>query len=334
MKTKSPINESVGIDISKLSLDVFIHTKKIHKKFPNNKKGFSEMIKWAKAESIKLKQVIWCFENTGWYGLLLGRFLFEKKLNYSCINSIEIKRAMGLNRGKTDKKDAEQIARFAWLRKDELERSQPTPAILIDLQGLMSYREQLVKQSTSLKNLSKSVVVTLANKKRNHTLTLIQKTIKHLQTQIIKTELESDELIKSEALISKNYKLSRSVKGVGRILATQMILHTHNYTRFHDWRRFSSYCGMAPFPYQSGTSVYRRTRLHSIGDKKMKSLLSMSAISAIQADQELKDYFMKRVKEGKPKMLVLNIIRNKIVSRIFATVKRGTPFVVHDKSVA
>lgn len=59
----------------------------------------------------------------------------------------------------------------------------------------------------------------------------------------------------------------------------------------------------------------------------MKSLLTMSAISAIQADKELKQYFKKRIEEGKPKMVVLNIIRNKIVSRIFATVKRGTPYV-------
>jgi len=59
----------------------------------------------------------------------------------------------------------------------------------------------------------------------------------------------------------------------------------------------------------------------------MKSLLSMSAISAIQHDKELKNYYSKRVEEGKPKMVVLNIIRNKIVARIFATVNRGTPFV-------
>jgi transposase len=60
----------------------------------------------------------------------------------------------------------------------------------------------------------------------------------------------------------------------------------------------------------------------------------MSAISAIQADKELKVYFKKRVEEGKPKMLVLNIIRNKLVSRIFATVKRGTPFVELNKFAA
>ena len=43
----------------------------------------------------------------------------------------------------------------------------------------------------------------------------------------------------------------------------------------------------------------------------------MSAISAIQHDRELKAYYEKRIAEEKPKMVVLNIIRNKIVSRVF-----------------
>ena len=60
----------------------------------------------------------------------------------------------------------------------------------------------------------------------------------------------------------------------------------------------------------------------------------MSAISAIQHDAELKMYYKKRVEEGKHKMTALNIIRNKIVARIFATVKRGTPYVEINKFAA
>ena len=66
----------------------------------------------------------------------------------------------------------------------------------------------------------------------------------------------------------------------------------------------------------------------------MKNLLSMAAISAIQHDNELKIYYKKRLEEGKPKMVVLNIIRNKIVSRVFATVNRGTPYVEINKFLA
>jgi len=41
----------------------------------------------------------------------------------------------------------------------------------------------------------------------------------------------------------------------------------------------------------------------------------------------LKYYYKKKVAEGKPKMVALNNVRNKILSRAFAVVKRGTPYV-------
>jgi transposase len=63
-----------------------------------------------------------------------------------------------------------------------------------------------------------------------------------------------------------------------------------------------------------------------IHPKCLSCILTPSAYSAIQSDLELKHYFKKRVEEGKQKMVVLNIIRNKIVSRVFAAVKRGTPY--------
>lgn len=52
---------------------------------------------------------------------------------------------MGLVRGKSDKTDSYQIARFAWLRKEELECSVPMSLKLVELQRMMSLREQLVK---------------------------------------------------------------------------------------------------------------------------------------------------------------------------------------------
>jgi transposase len=331
---KKEIKESVGIDVSKLTLDVFIHTRRDHKQFLNNKKGFESMLKWVNQVTNCKEGIIWCFEHTGWYCVLLSQFMHESKQHYCCVNPLEIKRSMGLKRGKTDKQDAEQIARFAWLRKEELETSIPVPVKLIELQRLMSLREQLVKQSTALKSLSKGMLVTLEKKSGDISVGIIKQTLKQLGVQIKKVEKAMEALIKTEEVMWQNYQMSKSVKGVGNVLATQMLLHTHNYTRFETWREFSSYCGLVPFPHQSGTSINRKPRNHSISDKKMKSLLSMSAISAIQADKELKIYFNKRVEEGKPKMLVLNIIRNKLVSRIFATVRRGTPFVEMKKFAA
>lgn len=53
----------------------------------------------------------------------------------------------------------------------------------------------------------------------------------------------------------------------------------------------------------------------------------MCAISAIQHNPEMKTYYQKRVSLGKNKMSTINIIRNKLIARIFAVVKRQTPYV-------
>jgi transposase len=326
--------ETVGIDVSKLTLDVYVHNLGQHQQFPNNKKGYLQMLKWLRSLRITVSGTLFCFEHTGWYCILLSYFLHEKGLMYCCVNPIEIKRSVGFRRGKSDKADSRDIAYFAWLRRNEIKPSVPPPANIIELQRMMSLREQLVKQTTALKNLRNGMLQLVTNVSQDRSVMIIDQSLRHLEKQIRLVEREMEVLIKADPQMNKNYKLSKTVKGVGRILAIQMLLHTHNYTRFENWRQFASYCGLVPYPYQSGTSIHGRNRIHPVSDKKMKSLLSMSACSAIQHDKELHSYYLKRVEEGKHKMIVFNIIRNKIVSRIFATVKRGTPYVELNQFVA
>ncbi|HZY80504.1 MAG TPA: IS110 family transposase, partial [Cyclobacteriaceae bacterium] len=53
----------------------------------------------------------------------------------------------------------------------------------------------------------------------------------------------------------------------------------------------------------------------------------MAALRAAHTDKELNIYYQKRIEDGKSKLETLNIIRNKIVSRIFAVAKRQTHYV-------
>jgi transposase len=327
------VTQTIGIDVSKLTLDLYVRTTNVHKKFTNDLKGFKQIISWTTKQKINLEETLFCFEHTGWYCLMLSYYLYENNYRYCCVNAIEIKRSMGLKRGKSDKADAWEIANYAWLRRDELTPSIPPVKKLIELQRMMSLREQLVKQLTASKNLYKGMQEIVIDQK-DVTVSILQENINNLEKHILTTEKAMNELIKQDQTMITNYKLSKTVKGVGMVLAVQMLLHTHNYTRFESSRQFSAYCGLVPYPYQSGTSINGRNKIHPISDKKMKSLLSMSAISAIQHDKELKLYYQKRVEEGKPKMVVLNIIRNKIVSRVFATVNRGTPYVEINKFLA
>ena len=57
----------------------------------------------------------------------------------------------------------------------------------------------------------------------------------------------------------------------------------------------------------------------------------MCALSSISAKGELKDYFERKVAEGKNKMLIINNIRNKLIHRICACVRDNK---IYDRKVA
>lgn len=278
------VRQTIGIDVSKITLDVYIQTTKVHHQFTNDSKGFNQLISWLKKQKVTLDETLFCFEHTGWYCLLLSYFLYENQYAYCCVNAIEIKRSIGLRRGKSDKTDAWEIANYAWLRREVLLPSTPPAKNLIELQRMMSLREQLVKQLTASKNLYKGMQELVVDELNDVSMIIIKDNMTQLNNQITATEKAINELIKQDETMITNYKLSKTVKGVGMVLAVQMLLHTHNYTRFESSRQFASYCGLVPYPYQSGTSIHGRNKIHPISDRKMKSLLSMSAISAIQHD--------------------------------------------------
>ena len=52
----------------------------------------------------------------------------------------------------------------------------------------------------------------------------------------------------------------------------------------------------------------------------------MAALSAINVKGDIQEYYHRKVAEGKNKMSVINAIRNKLIHRIFAVVKRSTPY--------
>jgi transposase len=71
----------------------------------------------------------------------------------------------------------------------------------------------------------------------------------------------------------------------------------------------------------------KKTKVSQLADKTMKTLLDLSAKNAIQYDKDLREYYLRRLEKSKSKMSTINIVRNKILYRMFAIVKRGSPFV-------
>jgi len=320
----------IGIDISKLDYDVahldakgtVIGTKK----FSNCISGFKSMVNWIK-RSTPTEQLLFCLEHTGVYCLGICVFFEEHGLNYSLQSGLQIKRSMGIQRGKNDKADACVIGKYAYLNRNEIDCYQLPSKVILKLKQLVSYRERLVKSNVALKTAAKELKAFTDKDLHGYIVSDSQKHINHISRSIIEIDHKLRQIIAEDPDLNKMFNLIISVKGVGLQIAINMIVVTHGFTRFKNWRKFSCYCGLAPFEYKSGSSIRGKTKVSHLGNKKIKAIIGNGIASAIQHDPEIASYYKRKLKEGKHKMVVMNAIKNKLVSRIFAVVKRETPYV-------
>lgn len=325
--------EVVGIDVSKKTLDAYCHHAQVHKEFVNDVVGYKSLLKWV-LKVTKGTAVFYCFENTGYYSLKLALYFTSQAIVYVEESPLKIKRSSGIVKEKTDRLDAKLIARYAWIYKDELSPSTVKSTSHLEVGRLLALRDQLVRNNAGLKGTLKEMKVLLSSSTTDSGCISLKRSIDYIAKQVKAIEVRIKEIISEDDSMKKNYELLTSLKGVGLVVACQLIYHTGNFTRFDSWRAFSSYCGTAPFKHQSGTSIHRRKKCHYLGDRKMKSLLSMASVSAIQHDSELRLYYKRKLAEGKDKMLAINNVRNKLIARAFAVVKRGTPYVVLQQHAA
>ena len=320
--------ESLGIDVSKKTLDARLHLSKSHRQFANSAKGFKELLSWSKKQTeLEQGQILICFEHTGLYSLPLALFLDKTRICFCMVAAMEIKRSLGIVRGKNDKVDAKRIAEYAYLRREQLKPTDLPSNNILTLQKLLSLRARLVKERAGYKGSMKEYKTMLKQNDLGSGIDIHKKMIHYLGKQIDAIELQLNQIIDEDEKIKKLYFLVTSVKGVGLVLGLNFLVTTNCFKGIKDGRKFACYAGIAPFDKQSGTSLKTKSRVSHYANKKMKALLNLAATSAIQFDQEIKIYYQKRVADGKSKMSTLNIVRNKIVHRVFAAVNRGTPFV-------
>ncbi|RED91100.1 IS110 family transposase [Marinoscillum furvescens] len=317
----------IGIDVSKSHLDISIYGENIHCKLDNNERGFEEMIEWVcKHTHCSLEQVLFAFEHTGLYSLSLSIFLNENQYVFAVIPGLELKRSLGMRRGKNDKVDARAIAEYVYEKREKIKPYVMPDNRQLQLQRLLSYRERLVKERAAFKGRFKEYKSILKRDDHQVLFASHQRMIELQNEEIKKVEDELYRLIEEDPELSNQFKLINSIKGVGPQTALLMIILTQGFKSFNEWRKFASYSGIAPFPYESGTMI-RKKKVSHLANKRIKALLTCCAGTAIQFNPEMKLYYQRRISEGKNEMSTLNIVRNKLLSRIFAVVQRGTPYV-------
>lgn len=326
----------IGIDISKKWIDVSLtidgqKTHMKHRRFGNQTKSFAKMLQWifsyAQAQQICDAQWLFCMEHTGIYTLPLTFFLEQNQLDYVTESALRINRSLGLNRAKNDKNDSKAIAKYAYLHVSDLKINNIASKTLLQLKDLMAFRDRLIKHGNAINVPVKEAKQVLGNDFLDDIEQDTKEIFELIKDKIRKVEKKIMSIIQADEQLQKIYDLATSIKGIGMICAVQLIIHTKAFTAFENHRKFACYISIAPFARQSGSSLNSKAKVSPLGHRKLKALLTNAAMSAIQYNKELKAYYHRRGEEGKNKFCVLNAVKNKLLSYVFATVNRGTPFV-------
>jgi transposase len=318
----------IGIDVSKLTLDVFIHGVSYYFVVENGPKGFVRLLETTcKEANCKKENLLFCFENTGKYSQMLSVFLHTQSIGFVMEPALKIKKSLGLTRGKNDKVDAHRIAIYAYEKIESLKLTILPGEKIDQIKALLTLREKLVKHRTAYKNGITDLYDCYKDGEKKFIKGMQERLIENLNNEIERVENQLKVIIKEDEDLYKNYQLLLSIKGIGKIVAFYFIAFTANFTRFKDARAFCCYCGIAPFGYSSGITK-GNPKVSHMANHKLKSLLNMAAMSAIRSKGEYRQYYKQRIDVvGKNKMSTLNIIRNKLVYRAFAVINRGTPYV-------
>ena len=328
-------NYFVGIDVSKQTLDVaFIveqHSEKstpCWKVFANNEKGLFEMKQWLQSNQVSLNdETLFVIENTGLYHRMLVDFCNKHQLQLCIENGTQVKWSLGIARGKSDKVDSRRLATYAVRFADRLKPAAALHEGIQAIKDLISLRNRHIVQLSSLRSYLKELKATTNPQAVKELEKIHLPLIAAMKVAIKKTEAAIIKKIQANDLTKKQYSLLLSIPCIGPVTAAYLIACTNAFTTCSSGKQLACYCGVVPFEYQSGISIKGKHHVHKMANKNLKALLHLCAISAIKYVQEIKDYFNRKVEEGKHKMSVINAIRNKLVLRAFAVIKNDKPFV-------
>lgn len=320
----------IGTDVSKNELDFAVMCGKtllFHQEIANTEQAITLFIKGLdKLPAFDLGNAIFCMEHTGIYNNHLLGYLHKKTANIWLESAIQIKRSSGNIRGKNDKVDAIRIADYAYTKRDKVRLGAPKREVIQQLANLTGVRTRLIEAKKMLKTPLQEQDSFNTKRVARQGAAVCSHTLKAINADLEKADRAIDELIAKDLELKRLFGLVASVTGIGKVTATQILITTNEFKDIDNPKQYACYAGVVPFIKESG--IFKgKGRVSHMANKKVKTLLHMSAIVAIQYNQDLKQYYDRKVNEQKKnKMSVINAVRNKLILRIFACVNHNSPY--------
>lgn len=311
----------LGIDIAKLKFNAcLINTsgKLKHRVFPNASTGFKQLLDWLSKQSAE--PVHACLEATGTYGEPLALFLHEAGHTVSVVNPAAIKAFAGsrLSRTKTDKVDAELIARFC--RAHQPPAWAPLPAEVRELQALVRRLESLLEMRVMEENrLSSGIRVEAVRQS-------VEEHLAYLSEQIKRTEGLIRDHINAHPTLKRQRELLDSIPGIAEATAALLLAEITDINQYRSARQVAAYAGLVPRERQSGSSLRGRTRLSKVGNARLRRALYFPAITALRCSPFFKAWAEGLRRRGKCKMSVICAVMRKLVHVAYGVLKSGELF--------
>ena len=326
----------VGIDVASLSFTAAVGKTPWQlvirpTEFANDFDSFPKFLHWLQHHNLQPDNAILCMEATGVYSEALAYFIHANGYRIAVEPPLKVKRSFDTSGHKSDAVDSRQIAEYACRYFDELAFWQPKIDILEQIKVLLNTREQFSAQLTahrnSLKTLQRKVVVTpLAEQLHQDNITQLKNHIKSIEEEI-------QRLIDQDPSYRQMVSLLMSVPGVGLLLAAQMLVIVENSPEPVSAKTLAAYIGICPYEHFSGTSVFKRSSSRHYGPAAVRKLLYLAAMSVRTHHAQFREYFFRKVAEGKSKRLVLNNIANKLIKIMCAVLRTQTPYIPNYRSV-
>jgi transposase len=320
----------IGIDVSKNELDFSVQQGRnflFHLEVINEPDAIKALVKEiSKLPGYNLASTVFCMEHTGIYSNHLLSCLYKIKANICLESATQIKRSLGNLRGKNDKVDSMRIAAYAYKNRDELRLWAPKREEIEQLAHLSSTRSRLIKAMKMLKTPLKEYGSFVKRKTSKQNIDVCKKALDGIENSLEQVEKAITNIINADPELKRLFTLVTSVVGIGKVTAVQLIVTTNEFKDINNAKSFACYSGIVPYLQESG--IFKgKGRISHMANKKVKTLLHMAALVAIQYNDELKHYYERKVNvEKKNKMSVINAIRNKLVQRIFSCVNQNRKY--------
>lgn len=309
MNTPDHNEINIGIDASQPRLDIHVRPVGTFQSFENNPEGIRRAIRFIKP--FKPTRVL--IEATGRLEMAFFCAAHKAGLPVCVCNPIQVRKfAQATGRmAKTDKLDAEDIAYFGEALKPKLTDLKPEKLRL--LSDLLTVRSQCLDMSTMQKNRLQRMPKTVQKPIRN--------ILKKIAQEISGIDQQLDQLIAEIPQWQERVNQLTSNKGVGKVLAYTLLSELPELGRLNR-RQIAALVGIAPMNRDSGR--HKGKRYIRGGRHKVRTVLFVSMMSAIQCHPKIKPVYERLVAAGKPKKVAIVACMRKQLTILNTMVKNGT----------